>query len=86
MDDILHTVLGYLLEAFVISLQQTFVLIGPGILFALLMNYLAGYVQKNSYSLMGRKIYLGLFGWFGTMVHELGHAIFCVLFRHRMCL
>lgn len=84
MDDILRTVFGYLIEAFVISLQQIFILIGPGIMFALLMNYLAGFVQKNSYSLMGTKIYLSLFGWFGTMIHELGHAIFCVLFRHRI--
>jgi len=84
MDDTIYTVLGYLLNAFIISLQQVFVLIGPGILLALLMNYLAGFVQKRSYSLMGRKIYLGLFGWLGTMIHELGHAVFCVLFRHRI--
>lgn len=84
MDDTIYTVFGYLFEAFIISLQQIFVLIGPVILLAVLMNYLAGFVQKRSYSLMGRKIYLGLFGWLGTMIHELGHAVFCVLFRHRI--
>lgn len=84
MDDTIHTVLDYLFEAFIISLQQIFVLIGPGLLFALLMNYLASYVQKRSFLLMGRTIYLGLFGWLGTMIHELGHAVFCVIFRHRI--
>lgn len=84
MDDTIHTVLGYLFEAFIMSLQQIFVLIGPVLLFALLMNYLASYVQKRSFLLMGRKIYLGLFGWLGTMIHELGHAVFCVIFRHRI--
>jgi len=84
MNDIIRTVVSYLVDAFIISLQQILILIGPGLLFALLMNYLAGYVQKRSYILMGRKIYLGLFGWLGTMVHELGHAVFCVIFRHRI--
>ena len=46
MDEMVHTVLGYLWKAFLLSLQQVFVLIGPGLLFALLMNYLAGSVQK----------------------------------------
>ena len=76
MHDIVHMTLGYLWNAFLLSLQQVFVLVGPGLLFAFMMNYLGGFVQKRSYSLMGRKIYLGLFGWLGTMVHELGHAVF----------
>jgi len=28
--------------------------------------------------------YLGLFGWLGTIIHELGHAIFCLIFRHKI--
>ena len=84
MNDTIRVMVCYLFTAFIISLQQIFVLLGPGLLLALLMNYLAGFVQKRSYSLMGSKIYLGLFGWLGTMIHELGHAVFCVLFRHRI--
>jgi len=66
------------------SLHQVFVLMGPGILLAFLMNYLAGFVEKRSYSLMGRKVYLVLFGWLGIMVHEFGHAFFCIIFRHKI--
>jgi len=31
---------------------------------------------------VGQKAELFLTGWIGTPVHEMGHAIFCVLFRH----
>lgn len=74
----------YLWKASLISLQQVFVLMGPGFVLAFLMNYLAGIVEKSSYSLMGRKAYLGLFGWLGTIIHELGHAFFCIVFRHKI--
>jgi hypothetical protein len=33
---------------------------------------------------VGTKAELYLTGWIGTPVHEMGHAIFCVLFRHKI--
>ena len=48
------------------------------------MNLLAGYVEHQAYTALGRKIYLIFFGWLGTMVHEFGHALLCVIFGHRL--
>ncbi|MDD3875231.1 MAG: M50 family metallopeptidase [Bacteroidales bacterium] len=40
--------------------------------------------EKLSYMVWGRKIYLYVFGWLGTSVHEIGHVIFAILFRHEV--
>ena len=57
---------------------------GPALALAFVMNYIAGFVEHRAYRLMGRNLYLGLFGWLGTAVHEMGHALFCIIFRHRI--
>jgi hypothetical protein len=41
------------------------------------------YVKSAGYEL-GVKLDIIATGWIGTPVHELGHALFCVLFRHRI--
>jgi hypothetical protein len=48
------------------------------------MNLVSGFVERRAYKLMGRKVFLTLFGWLGTIVHESGHALFCVIFGHRI--
>lgn len=61
-----------------------FVLLGPGLLLALLMNTVAAFVEARAYRLLGKRLFLSLFGWLGTMVHESGHALFCILFGHQI--
>jgi hypothetical protein len=41
-------------------------------------------LQRRALLTIGRGWYLGLFGWLGTIIHELGHAIFCLIFRHKI--
>ena len=79
---IINSILGYLWNALQLSLQQILILIGPGLILALILNYIAGFTEKKAYTLMGIKVYLSLFGWIGTMIHELGHAFFCIIFGH----
>lgn len=81
---IVGSVLGYCWIAFLTTLLQIFIVLGPGLVLAFAMSYLAGFIQDRAQSAMGRAWYLGLFGWLGTMMHEFGHAIFCVLFGHRI--
>jgi len=40
--------------------------------------------EKLIIGIIGLKAYLILFGWLGTSVHELGHALFALIFRHKI--
>ena len=56
----------------------------PLLLLGLLMHFISGSVRKNAWLLLGGRAYLFIFGWLGTLVHESGHAIMCIVFRHRI--
>lgn len=72
------------MDAISASAAQILIFMGPGLILAYLMNSVAGMVEKKAYQVLGRKAYLWLFGWLGTAVHELGHAIMCIIFGHRI--
>jgi len=84
MNEILHKTWDYLLVAGKTTLIQLFVLLGPLLFLAFVMNFLARKNEEFSYKTLGQKVYLYVFGWLGTSVHELGHAIFAILFAHKI--
>lgn len=63
---------------------QLFLLIGPGLALAAVMHVVAELTTRRAQALVGTRGSLALFGWLGTIVHEAAHALFCVLFRHRI--
>jgi hypothetical protein len=75
-------ILQYLLKVLVATSMQLFVLIGPLLVLALIMHFISKANENLSYKVFGEKVYLYLFGWLGTSIHELGHAIFCPIFGH----
>jgi len=77
-------ILSYLWTATLASLIQIGIFLVPGLILAFIMNYESGFVQRRALLTIGKGWYLGLFGWLGTIVHELGHAIFCLIFRHKI--
>lgn len=84
MEQFFHSLFGYLLKVFLSTLNQVFVLFGPSLILAMIMHLVSKGSQNLGYRLMGSRIFLGVFGWLGTAVHELGHAFFALLFFHKI--
>ncbi|KAF0236206.1 MAG: hypothetical protein FD181_2914 [Prolixibacteraceae bacterium] len=84
MKEFLHKTWDYLLDAGIATFTQLFVLLGPLFVLALFMNFISRKNENLSYKVLGQKIYLYVFGWLGTSVHELGHAIFAIIFAHKI--
>ena len=71
-------------QAFQQTIFQLALLLGPGILLGFLMNLISRRMEKSFIKLIGTKFYIWGFAGIGTIVHELGHAIMCVIFCHRI--
>lgn len=84
MKETLQNIWDYILDAGIATLTQLLVLLGPLLILALIMNFIARENENLSYKVLGQKVYLYVFGWLGTSVHELGHAIFAIIFAHKV--
>jgi len=84
MDNFFQLAWDYLVKATVSTTVQLFILFGPLLLLALLMHFLSSANEKFSIYLFGQNAYLYLFGWLGTSIHEMGHALFALIFGHKI--
>ena len=79
-----ETILLYIWKATLTSLVQIGIFFVPGLVLTLVVNYVSTLLQRRALLIIGRGWYLGLFGWLGTIIHELGHALFCIIFSHKI--
>lgn len=84
MVALLSDILDYIWQVILGTFIQLFVLLGPLLFLAFIMHYVAKKNESLSYKVMGAKVYLYVFGWLGTAIHELGHALFAIIFRHKI--
>lgn len=73
----------YLWQVIKQSLQILAIGFLPYLIFALLMQKISNSIRNRLISLLGIKGYIYITAP-GVMIHELSHAFFCVLFRHKV--
>jgi hypothetical protein len=77
------TVLIFIKDLFLATLGQMVSLFAGLFIFGLLIQFISQLTFKSLEGSFGSKgVYL--LAWLGTPLHELGHALFCVIFRHRI--
>ena len=76
--------LDILVDSSIATFYQLICTAGPIFLAGLLLHFASSSLERSAIRLLGLKGYLYSFGWLSTFVHELGHAIFCPLFGHKI--
>jgi hypothetical protein len=77
------TVLVFVKDLLLATLSQMVSLFAGLFIFGLLVQFISQLTYKSLEKSFGSKgVYL--VAWLGTPIHELGHALFCVIFRHRI--
>ena len=82
--DTIFIIFAWIGDILLMTASYIFILIGPGLIFAVLLHYIHKLLESNARSLLGRTLYLCLFGGLGTIIHETGHALMCFPFGHKI--
>ena len=67
-----------------VTASQLLWLLGTLFIFGLLLYLFARFTRTTYVNSAGAKLDIIITGWAGVPVHELGHAAFCILFRHKI--
>jgi hypothetical protein len=77
------TVLVFIKDLLLATFGQMASLFAGLFIFGLLIQFVSQLTYKSLQNAFGSKgVYL--VAWLGTPIHELGHAMFCVIFRHKI--
>jgi hypothetical protein len=83
MGSMIQSILDYIVRTALLTVEQLAIVLGPVLILAFILDHLSQFVRKRAARIVGLKPYIYLTAP-GVMVHELGHAFFCVIFRHRI--
>jgi len=80
MEDIIL----YLKAVGLTTIWMFIIFVIPAVVLSIFVHFSSSIIEKESIRIFGIHLYLYLFAWIGTACHELGHALFCVIFRHKI--
>jgi hypothetical protein len=84
MESFGTTLLQYLRDVLVTTSHQLLILFGPLLLLAFLMHHVSAYSARLGARVFGPNTFFYMFMGIGTAVHETGHAVFALIFGHRI--
>lgn len=82
--EVLDKILEFLKSVTLITVSQFISIFGVLFVFGLILYFLARSTRRVYSKSVGSTLDIIITGWIGTPVHEIGHAIFCLLFFHKI--
>ncbi len=80
----LNILIDFLKQVFLTTLNQLTWLFGLLFIFGIILYFLARFTRNTYIKTTGKTLDIIVTGWIGTPIHELGHALFCIIFRHKI--
>ncbi len=80
----LDYVLEFLKSVTLLTVSQLISIFGVLFIFGLILFLLARSTRRVYMKSVGTTLDIVITGWIGTPVHEIGHAIFCLIFFHKI--
>ncbi len=80
----INSFLDFIKLVFITTFGQLVWLLGLMFVFGLILYVFARFPRITYVKSVGRKLDIVFTGWIGTPVHELGHAVFCAIFGHKI--
>lgn len=80
----MEAVVTYLESVSIVTFWQLLILFVPLLILSFLVHFTSSAIEREGIRTFGIHIYLYLFAWLGTICHESGHALFCIIFRHKI--
>lgn len=80
----LSKIIEFLKQVVLTTFSQLIWLLGLIFIFGFILYLLARFTRNTYVKSGGSTLDIFVTGWIGTPVHEIGHAIFCLIFRHQI--
>ena len=74
----------FVLDVLIATVSQMLVLFGPLLVVGFLIAFFEKLSNKMLMSIFSFKAVIYSTGWLGTPIHETGHALFCLIFGHKI--
>jgi hypothetical protein len=78
------SILNIFLYALLVTLAQLVGVFGVIFLLGTILYFISRFTRRIYVRSIGYKFDVVFTGWIGIPVHEIGHALFCIIFRHRI--
>jgi hypothetical protein len=80
----IDNVLEFFKSVTLLTVTQLVSIFGILFIFGLILYFLASSTRRVYMKSVGSTLDIIVTGWIGTPVHEIGHALFCVIFFHKI--